>query len=95
MCSDKQSGQNNEVVFKRISNYATGVHFYHIRIPVNISKIVETPQKMKKIKSFMHNVNHQSLKFYMDNKKGERIDKHLAHLAAHLMKDSIDFILNT
>jgi hypothetical protein len=34
--------QTHQVVFKRIGNYATNVHYRHVRIPVNMSKIIDT-----------------------------------------------------
>ncbi len=43
--------QNHQVVFKRIGNYATNVHYHHVRMPVNLSKIIDTPtEAMQHIK---------------------------------------------
>ena len=73
------------MVFKRIENYATDVHLHNIQIPVNLSNIIKTPVKaMETIKTSTRNVYQQSLLYYWDNQKENKVDKHQAHLAAQL-----------
>jgi hypothetical protein len=45
MCCDKnqQKCAGSPGSFKRIGNYATNVHYHHIRIPLNMSKVIDTP----------------------------------------------------
>jgi hypothetical protein len=53
--------QNQQVVFRRIENYAKNVHNHHVRIPVNLSKIIETPTKaMQHIRTYLKDVYEQS-----------------------------------
>jgi hypothetical protein len=89
--------KSHQVVFKTIGNYATKAHFRLIHIPVNLFKIIETPEKaMSIIKTLVLNIYQQSFSFYRSSKKGEVImNKHKAHLAAQLMKYLSDFNLNT
>jgi hypothetical protein len=88
--------QNHQVVFKRIGNYATNVHYHHVRIPVNLSKIMDTPaEAMQHIKTYVKEVYEQSIRYYRDEKRSNMIEKHQAHLAATLIKETSDYILNT
>jgi hypothetical protein len=60
-----------------------------------MSKIIETPTKaMQQIKSYVKEVYQQSLKCYRDERRGNMMDKHQAHLAATLIKETSDYILN-
>ncbi len=59
-------------------------------------KKIEIPVKaMETIKTYVQNVWKQSLMFYRDELRGNIADKHQAHLAAQLIKDTSDFIMNT
>ena len=88
--------QNHQVVFKRIGHYATNVHYHHVRIPVDLSKIIETPTlALQKMKGYVKDVYQQSLMYYRDEGRGNVVDKHQAHLAATLIKEQSDYILNT
>ena len=91
-----QDGHNHQVIFKRIGNYATDVHFHHIQIPVNLSKVIDTPTKaMETIKSYVTNVYQNSMMYYRDDHRTKPVDKHQAHLAANLIRDSCEFVINT
>jgi hypothetical protein len=37
--------KTDQGIFKRIGKYATDYHVYHIRIPVNLEKIINMPMK--------------------------------------------------
>ena len=97
----KQEGNSHQVVFKRIGNYATDVHFHHIRIPVNLSKVIETPTKaMETIKTYVTNVYQNSIMFYKDAHKTQSRSEpgtgnEQAHLAALLIKEQCEFVTNT
>jgi hypothetical protein len=81
--------QNHQVVFKRIGNYATNVHYHHVRIPVNLSKINETPTvAMQHMRTYVKEVYEQSLMYYRDEGRGNMVHKHQAHLAATLVKET-------
>jgi hypothetical protein len=57
---------------------------------------MKTLEMAMKKKTFVHNIHLQFLLLFRYLQKGEIImDKHQTHLAAQLMKDSSDFILNT
>jgi hypothetical protein len=75
-------GQQSPSVIQRIGNYALDVHFHHIRIPVILTKVAE------KIRSNVKNLYQQPLMYYQDNQR------HQAHLAATLIRDSSGYILN-
>ena len=88
--------KTHQVVFKRIGNYATDVHFHNIRIPVNLSTVIETPMKaMRQVKAFVNNVYQISLVYYREDHHPNTVDKHQAHVAAQLVKESSDFVMNT
>jgi hypothetical protein len=88
--------QNHQVVFKRIGNYATNVHFHHIRIPVNLSKIIDTlTEAMQHIRTYVKDLYEQAVRYNRDERRGNMVDKHQAHLAATLVKVMSDYILNT
>jgi hypothetical protein len=54
--------QSHQVVFKRIGHYATNVHYHHIRIPGNLSKIISTPtEAMEHIKVYVKDVCEQTV----------------------------------
>ena len=97
----KQDVNSHQVVFKRIGNYATDVHFHHIRIPVNLSKVIDTPAKaMETIKTYVANVYQNSIMFYKDEHKTQArtqpgTDNEQAHLAALLIKEQCEFVTNT
>jgi hypothetical protein len=66
MCCKKvdRNVQNHQVVFKHIGNHATNVHYHHVRIPVNLSKILETPTvAMQHMRTYVKEVNQQSLMY--------------------------------
>jgi hypothetical protein len=64
--------QTHQVVFKRIDNYATDAHYHHIRILVNLSKIIYTLVKaMETIETHIKNMYHQSLMYYKDHHSGK------------------------
>jgi hypothetical protein len=49
--------QDHQVVFKGIGNYSTNVHYHHVRIPVNLSKIINTPtEAMQHIRTYVKDV---------------------------------------
>jgi hypothetical protein len=80
--------QTHQVVFKRIGNYATNVHYHHIRIPVNLSKIISTPtEAMEHIEVYVKDVYEQTVRYNRDERRGNMVDKHQAHLAATLVKE--------
>jgi hypothetical protein len=88
--------RTHRVVLKRIGHFLTDVHFHHVRIPVNLSKLIETPSKaMETIEGHIKNVYQQSLIYYKDQQRGNVTDKNQAHLAAQLLKDTSDFVMNT
>jgi hypothetical protein len=88
--------QNPQVVFKRIGNYAANVHYHHVRIPVNLSKIIDTPtEAMQHIRTYVKNVYEQAVRYNPDERKGNMVYKHQAHLAATLVKETSEYILNT
>ena len=58
--------------------------------------MIETPTRaINSINQFVRNVYQQSLIYYREDHHPNNVDKHQAHLAAQLNKDSSDFILNT
>ena len=62
--------QSHQVVFKRIGNYATNVHYHHIRIPVNLTKIISTPtEAMEHIKVYIKDVYEQTVRYNRDEKE--------------------------
>jgi hypothetical protein len=62
---------------KRTGNKAADIHFHHIRIPLNLSKIMATPEKvMNEIKSFVKNVYQHSLMYCRDKQRGNMVDKY-------------------
>jgi hypothetical protein len=68
--------QNHQVAFKRIGNYATNVHYHHVRIPVNLSKIIEMPTvAMQHMKTYVKEVYLQSLMYHRDERRGNMVDK--------------------
>jgi hypothetical protein len=88
--------QNHQVLFKRIGNYATNVIYHHIRISVNLSKIIDTPtETMQHIKTYVKNVYEQTVHYYRDETRGNMVDKLQAHLAGTLIKETSEYILNT
>jgi hypothetical protein len=88
--------QNHQVVFKRIGNYAANGHYHHVRIPVNLSKILDSPtEALQHMKTYAKEVYEQSLRYYRYERRGNMLDKHQAHLAATLVKETSDNILNT
>jgi GTPase Era involved in 16S rRNA processing len=87
--------QTHQVVFKSIGHYATDVYFHHVRIPVNLSNVIETPKKaMQTIEAYIKNVYQSLLMYYNHYQRSNIADKHQAHLAAQLIKDSSHFIMN-
>jgi Cys-tRNA synthase (O-phospho-L-seryl-tRNA:Cys-tRNA synthase) len=75
--------KTHQVVFKRIGHYTTDVHFDHIGISVNLTKIVSTPTKaMETINTCIKNVYQKSLMYHKDHQQGNIADKHQAHLGA-------------
>jgi hypothetical protein len=50
--------RTHQVVFKRIGHYTTIVHFHHVRISVNLFKVIET---METIEGYIRNVYQQLL----------------------------------
>jgi hypothetical protein len=88
--------QNHGVVFKRIGNYSTNVHYDHVKIPVNLSKIIDTPtEAMQHTRTYVKDVYEQSVRYNSDERRGNMVDKHQAHLAATLIKKTSEYILNT
>ena len=72
------------------------VNFHRIRIPVNVSKLIETPAKaIETLRSYVKNVHLQSFTYLRDEQRENMVDKHQAHLVATLIKETSDFILNT
>jgi hypothetical protein len=67
----------HQVASKRIGHYATDVHFHHVRIPVNLSKVIETPKKATKmVEGCIKNMYHQSLlMYYKGDQRGNIADK--------------------
>ncbi len=83
-------------LIKKIENFAMDVHFHHIQIPVNFLKLIKIPAKaMETLKSYVKNQYQQSTMYYMDEQRGNMVDKHQALLVATLIKESSNFILNT
>jgi ABC-type transporter MlaC component len=81
--------RTHQVVFKRIGNYMTDLHFHLVRIPENLSNIIETPRKaLKAIETYIKNVYQQSLMYHKDHQRGNIADKHQTHLVAQLIKDT-------
>jgi hypothetical protein len=76
--------KNYQVVFKKIGNYATDVHFHHIHIPLNISKIMVTLERT------MENICAQCVPITTN---GKIMDEHQAHIVAQLMRGLSNFIL--
>jgi hypothetical protein len=69
--------RTHQVVFKIIGHYTKDVHFHHIGILVNLSKVIEIPRKaMETIKGYIKNVYQQWLIYYKDNQRGNITDKH-------------------
>jgi hypothetical protein len=50
---------------------------------------------MKTIETCLKNVYQQLLFYYKDHQRCNIADKHQAHLAAQLIKDTSDYIMNT
>ena len=49
--------QSHQVVFSNIEHFTTNVNFYHLRIPVNLTSIVNAPKlALLKIKSQSKNM---------------------------------------
>jgi hypothetical protein len=67
-----------------------------VRIPVNLSKIIVKPtEAMQHIKTYVKDVYEQSVHYNRDERRGNMVDKHQAHLAATLTKETSEYILNT
>jgi 4-diphosphocytidyl-2C-methyl-D-erythritol kinase len=61
-----------------------------------MSKIIETPNiAMQHMRTYVKEVYQQSLMYYRDERRGNMVDKHQAHLAATLVKETSEYILNT
>jgi hypothetical protein len=61
-----------------------------------LSKIIDTPTvAMQHMKTYLKEVYQQSLIYYRDERRGNMMDKHQAHLAATLIKETSNYILNT
>ena len=61
-----------------------------------MTKIMDTPNiAMKHMQTYVKEVYQQSLMYYRDERRGNVVDKHQAHLAATLIKETSDYILNT
>ena len=46
------TNQNHQVIFSNIGHFATNVNFHHVRIPVNLTTIIDTPKApLQKIKA--------------------------------------------
>jgi hypothetical protein len=92
---NKQRGTNSPSGIQEHWKLCTDVHYRHIRIPVKLSKIIDTPMKtMVTIDSYIKNVYHQSIMYFKDHQRGNIADKHQAHLAEQLIKDTSEFIKN-
>ena len=51
------TNQNHQVIFSNLGHFATNVNFHHVRIPVNLTTIMETPKMaINKIKAQNKNV---------------------------------------
>jgi hypothetical protein len=71
------------------------MRYHHIQLPVNLSKIIDTPVKaMETIETYIKNVYNQSLMYHKNHQRGNIVDKHQAHLAAQLVKDTHNFTMN-
>ncbi len=63
---------------------------------MNLSKIISTPtEAIEHIKVTVKDVYEQTVRYNRDERRGNMVDKHQAHLAATLVKESSEFILNT
>jgi hypothetical protein len=70
MLKIEKEDRTHQVVFKRISIYATDVQYHHIHIPVHLTNIIETATKViETIETYIKNVHHQSLMYFKDNQK--------------------------
>jgi UDP-N-acetylglucosamine transferase subunit ALG13 len=59
-------------------------------------KIIETPNiAMQHMRTYVKEGYQQSLMCYRDERRGNMVDKHQAHLAATLVKETSKYILNT
>ncbi len=64
--------QNHRIVFKRMGNYTTDVHFHRNRLPVNLTKIIKTPVKaLETITKFVNNIYQQSFNSLRNKQQGE------------------------
>ena len=51
------TNQNHQVIFSNIRHFDTNVNFHHVRIPVNLTTIINTPKAaLQKIKAQNRNV---------------------------------------
>jgi hypothetical protein len=88
--------KTHQLVFKQKGDYATDVHFHHIQISVDLNKIINTATRaMTQMEIYFRNLYQQSLMYYKDHQRGNLADKHQAHIAAQLIRDTSDFITNT
>jgi hypothetical protein len=67
-----------------------------VRIPVKLTNIIETPTvAMQHMRRYVKEVYQQSIMYYKDERRGNMVDEHQAHLAATLVKETSEYILNT
>jgi hypothetical protein len=65
------------VLFKRIGSFGTDVYFHHLRIPVNVSQILELPIKvLETIKTCYKNIYQQSLMHYSSNPRNQYVNSY-------------------
>jgi hypothetical protein len=49
---------------------------------------------MIQVETYIRNLYQQSFMYYQDHQRGNLVDKHQAHFAAQLVKDTSDYIPN-
>ena len=89
-----QMENHHQVMFKSIGDYATDVHFHHVKIPIPLKELMETPRKsIKLLETYKYNIYPNALKLNVEV-NGARKDNTVAKQAAELITNQNSFVYN-
>ena len=85
------TNQNHQVIFSNLGHFATNVNFHHVRIPVNLTTIMETPkmaiQKIKAQNKNVYTMTIAELKNTMGFNKSDSLSQVIAQQAFNTAED--------
>ena len=85
------TNQNHQVMISNIGHFATNVNFHHVRIPVNLTTIINTPKAaLQKIKAQNRNVYTTTiaeLKKTVGFNQSNSLSEAIAHQSFNTTKD--------